>query len=236
MSENYKGHRFPKSIIGFAVRYYYRYKLSLRDISELLVDRNIQVTYETIRQWVKKWGTLYAQAIRKKRGTSFKDKWHIDEMRVKIKGAIFWLWRLVDVDGEEIDVLLQKRRNAKSAIRFFKRSLKITGKMPRVMFTDKLRSYGKAHRILMKSVDHRSHKRLNNRIENAHQPTREKERQIRGFKKVASTQRFLSSMGCFLNLLKVGRYKNNADDYRKKYKNALDIFNNIVQNPQNICI
>ena len=153
-------------------------------------------------------------------------------MRVKIEGAIFWLWRLVDADGEEIDVLLQKKRNAKSAIRFLKRALKTTGKVPRVMITDKLRSYGKAHRVLMQSTDHRSHKRLNNRVENAHQPTREKERQMRGFKTPSSTQRFISALGAFLNLLKVGRYKNSADDYRKKHKNALDIFNTIVQNPE----
>ena len=236
MANNYKGYRVPKSIIGFAVRYYFRYKLSLRDVSELLLDRNIEVTYESIRQWVKKWGTLYAQAIRKKRGSNFRDKWHIDEMRVKIKGSVFWLWRLVDGYGEEIDVLLQKRRNAKSAIRFLKRSLKITGKMPRVMITDKLRSYGKAHRLLMKSTDHRSHKRLNNRVENAHQPTREKERQMRGFKTPSSAQRFISALGAFLNLLKVGRYKNPATEYRNKYKKSLDVFNSIVQNPQETCI
>ena len=236
MTDHYKGYRVPKSIIGFAVRYYFRYKLSLRDVSELLLDRCISVTYETIRHWVNKWGTLYAQSIRKKRGISFKDKWHIDEMRVKIKGTIFWLWRLVDADGEEIDVLLQKRRNAKSAIRFLKKSLKRTETLPRVMITDKLRSYKKTHRVLMKSTEHRSHKRLNNRVENAHQPTREKERQMRGFKNVFSAQRFLSAMGSILNLLKVGRYKNSAKEYREKHKNALDIFNTIVQNPQENCI
>ena len=236
MANNYKGYRVPKSIIGFAVRYYYRYKLSLRDVSEILLDRCISVTYETIRQWVKKWGTLYAQSIRKKRGCTFRDKWHIDEMRVKIKGCVFWLWRLVDTDGEEIDVLLQKRRNAKSAIRFLKRSLKITGNLPRVIITDKLRSYGKAHRVLMKSTEHRSHKRLNNRVENAHQPTREKERQMRGFKTPSSAQRFISALGAFLNLLKVGRYKNPAAEYRKKYKKALDIFNTIVLNSQDSCV
>ena len=107
--------------------------------------------------------------------------------------------------------------------------------MPRVMITDKLRSYGKAHRVLMKSTDHRSHKRLNNRVENAHQPTREKERQMRGFKKPSSAQRFISTLGAFLNLLKVGRYKNNAEEYRGKCKKALDIFNAVVQNPQDSC-
>ncbi|RYE13378.1 MAG: IS6 family transposase [Sphingobacteriaceae bacterium] len=228
MSERYKGYRTYKSIIGYTVRHYYRYKLSLRDLSELLMERGIDVTYETIRKWCKTWGPIYAQAIRKKRGSNFKDKWHIDEMRVKIKGEVYWLWRLIDGDGEEIEVLLQRRRNAKAAVRFLKKALKIIGAVPRIMITDKLRSYKKAHRVLLKSSEHRSHKRLNNLIENAHQPTREKERQMRGFKLPGSAQRFIATMGTMLNLLKVGRYKHTASIYKEKFKNAINIFNNIV--------
>ncbi len=149
-------------------------------------------------------------------------------MRVKIKGEIFWLWRLIDGKGEEIEVLLQKRRNAQSAIRFLKKALKRTGSPPRALITDKLRSYTKAHRVLLKSSGHRSHKRLNNRIENAHQLTREKERQMRGFKMPASAQSFILSLGVMLNLLKVGRYKHKTKDYRGKLKNALNSFNEIV--------
>lgn len=228
MKDHYKGYRTPKSVIGYAVRLYYRYKLSLRDISELLLERGIEISYETIRNWCKTWGPLYAKSIRKKRGTNFNDKWHIDEMRIKIKEEIFWLWRLIDGEGEEIEVLLQKRRNAPSALRFLKKALKRTGIPPRIMITDKLRSYKKAHRILLKSSEHRSHKRLNNRIENTHQPTREKEKQMRGFKTLASAQRFISSLGVMLNLLKVGRYKHAAKDYREKLRNALTIFNESV--------
>ncbi|MBL0941451.1 MAG: IS6 family transposase [Alphaproteobacteria bacterium] len=113
-------------------------------------------------------------------------------------------------------------------VHFLKKALKRTGAPARVMITDTLRSYKKAHRVLLKSCEHRSHKRLNNRIENAHQPTREKEKQMRGFKTPASAQRFISSLGVMLNLLKVGRYKHKADDYREKFKNALNIFNEIV--------
>lgn len=149
-------------------------------------------------------------------------------MRVKIKGEIFWLWRLVDSDGEEIEVLLQRRRDAKSAIRFLKKALKRTGAAPRVMFTDKLRSYKKAHRVLLRKSEHHSHKRLNNRAENSHQPTREKEKQMRGFKTLASTQRFLSSRGSLLNLLKVKRYVYPAKEYRKKLQEALTVFQDIV--------
>ncbi|MDC0344926.1 IS6 family transposase [Alphaproteobacteria bacterium] len=234
MRSHYKCHRVPKDIIGFAVKYYFRYKLSLRDVSDLLLDRGIQVSYESIRKWIHKWGPLYAHYIRKKRGFSFQDKWHIDEMRVKIKGEVFWLWRLVDSYGEEIEILLQKRRNAKAAIRFLKKALRRLGKPPRVMVTDKLRSYGKAHRTIMKSSEHRAHKGLNNRAENSHQPTREKERQMRGFKVVGSTQRLLASMGAFMNLLKVGRYKNSAQEYRLKLKKANSIFQEVLHS-QDIC-
>ncbi|AIK97199.1 IS6 family transposase [Candidatus Odyssella acanthamoebae] len=233
MNERYKGYRMPKSIIGYAVRRYYRFKLSLRDVSEMLLERGVEVTYETIRNWCRTWGPVFAKTIRRKRGSSFKDKWHIDEMRIKIKGEIFWLWRLIDSDAEEIEILLQKRRNAKAAIRFLKLALKRVRVSPRVMITDKLRSYRKAHRVLFKSVEHRSHKRLNNRIENSHQPTREKERQMRGFKSPGGAQRFLSSMGVFLNLLKVGRYKYSAPDYRQKLKIAFATFDDIVSSSQN---
>ncbi len=235
MSERYKGYRIPKVVIGYAVRLYFRYKLSLRDVSELLIERGVCVTYESIRLWVKNLGPGYAQAIRKKRRTSFTDKWHIDEVRVKIKGEVFWLWRLVDSTGEEIEILLQRRRNAKSAIRFLKKALKRIGQPPRVMVTDKLKSYNKAHRVLLRTSEHRSHKRLNNRAENSHQPTREKERQMRGFKTPGYAQKFLSSMGAFLNLLKVKRYSVSAKEYRHKLKESLSTFHEIVvSHPQPI--
>jgi putative transposase len=233
MTDRYKGYRMPKSIIGYAIRRYYRFKLSLRDVSEMLLERGVEVSYETIRNWCSVWGPVFAKTIRRKRGSPFKDKWHIDEMRIKIKGEIFWLWRLIDSDGEAIEILLQRRRNAKAAIRFLKRGLKMVGAFPRVMFTDKPRSYRKAHRILCKSVEHRAHKRLNNKIENSHQPTREKERQMRGFKKPGNTQKFLSSMGVFLNRLKVGRYKHSSQEYRQKLKSAFEIFNDVVSSSQN---
>lgn len=149
-------------------------------------------------------------------------------MRIKIKGEIFWLWCLIDSDGEKIEILPQKRRNVKAVLRFLKRAFKMVGILPRVIITDKLRSYRKAHRILCKSVEHCSHKRFNNRIGNSHQPTREKERQMRGFKKPGNIQRFLSSMGVILNLLKVSRYKYSSQDYRQKLKIASQAFYEIV--------
>ena len=114
MTNYYKGYRFPKEVIGWAARSYYRYKLSLRDISELLPARGAEVSHETIRSWCYYFGPIYAKAIRQKRGSSFKDKWHVDEMRVVINKEVFWLWRLIDSDGEKIEILLQKERNCQS--------------------------------------------------------------------------------------------------------------------------
>lgn len=230
MSDYYKGYRVPKILIGYAVRYYFRYKLSLRDVQDIMLDRGLSVSHQSISDWIRDLGSLYAQAIRKTRGRSQSDKWHIDEMRTKVNGEVFWLWRLVDEQGEEIEVLLQKRRNAKCAIRFLKNALKRVGSIPRVLISDKLKSYPKAHKVLMKSCEHRSHKGLNNRAENSHQPTREKERQMRGFKRVGSTQRLLTSQGQVLNLFKIGRYKNTAQVYRQKLQHAHTIFDHIVLN------
>jgi putative transposase len=227
MTERYVGYRYPKSVIGYAVFLYHRFRLSLRDVSELLAERGIIVTYETIRLWCKNLAHQFTKRLKKKlpcRG----DKVHIDEVRVSINGEVYWLWRAVDKDGDEIDILLQKRRNAKAARRFFKRLLLKLEKAPRILVTDKLRSYKKARRILLPNTEHRSHKRLNNRIENSYQPTREKERQMRKFKQPGSAQRFLSSMGIILNLFKVGRYKHQASVYRQKLQQAFTVWNELV--------
>jgi len=168
------------------------------------------------------------ETLRRKRENTFTDKWHIDEVRIKMKGIGYWLWRLVDTEGEEIEILVQKKRNAKAAVRFLKKALHTVGFLPRVMITDKLKSYEAAKKSILKSTEHRSHKRLNNRCENSHQPTREKERQMRRFKSLASAQRFLSAMGQVNNLLKGERYKNSAQEYKAKLKNALAIFDEII--------
>jgi len=111
---------------------------------------------------------LFAKSIRRKRENTFTDKWHIDEVRIKMKGIGYWLWRLVDTEGEEIEILVQKKRNAKAAVRFLKKALHTVGFSPRVMITDKLKSYKAAKKSILKSTEHRSRKRLNNRAENSH--------------------------------------------------------------------
>jgi len=106
MPDKYKGYRYPKSVVGYAVRLYHRYKLSFRDVRDILLERGVDVSHETIRAWCGQWGPVYAKAIRKKRGSSYNDKWHIDEVHLTIKGEVFWLWRLVDAEGQEIEILL----------------------------------------------------------------------------------------------------------------------------------
>ena len=171
----YKGHRFPQEIICHAVWLYYRFSLSYRDVEELLAQRGIVVTYETVRQWCLKFGQQYANQLRRRRAKTG-DKWHLDEVFLKINGKTSYLWRAVDQDGNVLDILVQSRRNKGAAKKFFRKLLKGCTYVPRVLITDKLGSYEAAKKEVMPSVEHRRHKRLNNRAENSHQPTRQRER------------------------------------------------------------
>ncbi|MFD3622326.1 IS6 family transposase [Streptomyces sp. NPDC058676] len=192
MSPLYKGHRYPVEVISQAVWLYHRFPLSFREVGELMLERGVIVSYETIRRWCAKFGQTYANALRR-RQPGPGDKWHLDEVFLKINGQVRYLWRAVDQDGNVLDILVQNRRNKAAARRFFRRLLKKTGVVPRVIVTDKLRSYGAAHREIMPSVEHRSHKGLNNRAENSHQPTRQRERAMKGFRSTGGAQRFLSA-------------------------------------------
>jgi putative transposase len=159
----------------------FRFSLSFRDVEELLAQRGIVVTYETIRQWCLKFGQTYANELRR-RCLRCGDKWHMDEVVLPIRGQKHYLWRAVDQDGNVLDILVQSRRNKKAAKRFFRKLLKGLQYVPRVIITDKLRSYGAAKREILPGVEHRQHKRLNNRAENSHQPTRQREKKMRRFK------------------------------------------------------
>jgi putative transposase len=209
-----KRHRFPVSIISHAVWLYNRFNNSFRDIGEQMAYRGIILSHETIRSWCYKFSSNFTEVI-KKREYKMSDKWHLDEMTVRINGEHFILWRALDTDGYELDVFLQKRRNKKSAIRFLTRLL---GKYPapRVMVTDKLRSYIKPILHMCPHTEHRSHKRLNNRAENSHQPTRRKEKILIRFKSPKGAQTMLSLMGKVRNIfaIDVGRYTKNAQEQR----------------------
>ena len=188
----YAGHRYPAEIISYAVWLYFRFPLSLRMVEEMLAARGISVTHETIRQWGLKFGREFAGRIRR-RAPLRGDKWHLDEVVISIAGKKHWLWRAVDQDGFVLDVLVQSRRDKEAAKRLFRKLLKKQGRAPRVLVTDKLKSYAAAKREIMPGVEHRQHKGLNNRAENSHQPTRRRERIMKRFKSPRQVQRFLAA-------------------------------------------
>ncbi len=202
---SYHGYRFPPEIISHAVWLYYRFCLSFRDVEDLLAKRGVIVSYETIRQWSRKFGAEYARKLKRREGR-LGDTWHLDELFVTIQGERQYLWRAVDQDGDVIDILVQPRRNRRAAERFFRKLLKGQGSEPRRLVTDKLGSYSAAHRTIMPSVIHVTERYANNRAEVSHQPTRQRERQMRRFKSAAQAQRFLSVHGVILNLFRIGRH------------------------------
>src|SRR5271165_3933582 len=167
----YTGYRFPAEVISHAVWLYFRFPLGLRMVEELLAARGIIVSHETVRQWARKFGQQFANQIRR-RLPRVGDKWHLDEVVLKIAGVKHWLWRAVDQTGIVLDVLVQRRRDKQAAKRLLRKLLKKQMRPPRVMITDKLASYGAAKREIMPGIEHRQHKGLNNRAENSHQPTR----------------------------------------------------------------
>ncbi len=210
---NYQGYRFPPEIISHAVWLYHRFCLSFRDAEDLLAQRGITVTYETIRHWCQTFGPDYARRLRRQRGR-MGDTWYLDELFVTIQGQRQSLWRAVDQDGDVIDILVQSRRNRGAAARFFRKLLKAQGRAPLRLITDKLLSYRAAHRTVMPSVVHSTRQYENNRAEVSHQSTRQREGQMRRFKSVGHAQRFLSVHGLVQNLFRVGRHLLRAGHHR----------------------
>ncbi len=171
------------------------------------------MTHESIRLWCNKFGSKYAARLRRKH-QGYGDTFFIDEVFIKIDGKQRYLWRAVDQDGEVVDVFLQCRRDAKAAKRFFKRMLKKHRGEPREIVTDKLRSYGVAHRALIPETIHNTEKYANNRAELSHQPTRVRERGMRKFKSMKQAQRFLNTHAAVYNLFNLGRHFVSAETYR----------------------
>ena len=226
-SPNYHGYRFPPDIISHAVWLYHRFGLSFRDVEDLLAEGGITVSYEAIRQWCLTFGLDYARRLRRRRGR-MGDTWYLDELFVKIQGRQQYLWRAVDEDGDVIDILVQSRRNRRAAIRFFRKLLKSQGWVPRRLITDKLRSYPAALRTVMPSVVHCTEQYANNRAEVSHQPTRQRERQMRRFKSTAHAQRFLAVHGPVQNLFRVGRHLLRAVHYRLLRTRAFRIWDEVT--------
>ena len=180
-ASNYRGYRFPPDIIAHAVWLYHRFALSLRDVEDLLAERGVIVSYETIRQWCKVFGPQFARWVKARLGGRG-DRWFLDEMVVSIGGKRRYLWRAVDQDGDVLDVLVQKRKDTKSAKRFFRKLVKGHGEVPLEITTDKLGSYVAAKRDVMPSVPHCRDRYANNRAEISHEHTRARERPMRGFR------------------------------------------------------
>tara|TARA_B000000609_G_scaffold131844_1_gene106478 strand:- start:173 stop:856 length:684 start_codon:yes stop_codon:yes gene_type:complete len=209
----YKRHRFPPDIISYGVWLYHRFNLSHRDIEDLLAQRGITVSREAIRLWCIKFGAIYTRRLKRKH-RGYGDTFNIDEVFVKINGIQHYLWRAVDQDGEVVDVFLQARRDGAAAKRFFKRLLRSNGGEPRKIVTDKLRSYGVAHRELIPEAIHSTELYENNRVEQSHEATRARERGMRKFKSIRQAQRFLDAHAAVHNLFNLGRHLVRAEHYR----------------------
>ena len=183
-------------------------------MEELLAERGVIVTDETVRQWCGKFGQGYANTLRRRRVRPG-DKWHLDEVFISINGRQHYLWRAVDQDGHVLDILVQARRDKRAAVKFLRKPLKGLAYVPRVLITDKLASYGAARCAILPSVEHRRHKGLNNRAENSHQPTRERERRMRGFKSAGHARRFLAAYGPIAAHCRPRRHRLTATAYRQ---------------------
>ena len=223
---SFAGYRFPAEIISQAVWLYFRFPLSLRMVEEMLALRGIVVSHETLRQWGRKFGQAIANGIHR-RLPQAGDKWHLDEVVLKINGMTHWLWRVVDQAAMALDVLVQSRRDQQAAKRLPRKLVKRQMRPPRVMITDKLASYGAAKKEVMPSIEHRQHKGLNNRAENSHQPTRRRERGMKRFKSAGQAQRFLYAHDGVNNLFHLRRHRLTASEYRAARECAFEVWSDI---------
>ncbi|MCV0429822.1 MAG: IS6 family transposase [Roseibium sp.] len=215
-----KNHRYPIEIVARAIWLYFWFNLSLREVEQMLLERGIVVSYETIRRWYRKHGPDYVRRLHRKVPT-MTDVWHLDEVLVSINGQKCWLWRAVDQDGYVLDEIVQTRRNTKAAKRLLTRLLKKQGLAPKRMITDKLRPYGAARRQLMPNVEHRAHKGLNNRAENSHLPFRKRERTRQGFRPIGSLQQFVSVLSAIRNHFVLPQSNRSASQIRSHRRQAM---------------
>jgi Transposase and inactivated derivatives len=226
-NSGYRGHRFPAEVIAHAVWLYFRFPLSLRMVEDLLAVRGIVVSHETIRRWAEKFGREFASTLRR-RAPHLGDKWHLDEVVITIHGKKYWLWRAVDQDGFVLDALVQSRRDRRAAERLLRKLIRNQARAPRVMVTDKLRSYGAARDDMGMIFEHRQHKGLNNRAENSHQPTRRRERIMKRFKSTRHLQSFVSIHDPIANLFHFPRHSLSACEYRTLRSEAMIVWNDVA--------
>jgi len=220
---SFKRHRFPPEFIRHAVWLYARFTLSYRDVEDLLAERGLDISYETVRRWFLKFGAPIARNLRGMRPTP-SDYWHLDEMVLVIRGRRYWLWRAVDNEGEVLDFLVQSKRNAKAALKLMRKLLKKQGCSPTRITTDKLRSYHVAFRTLGLTAEHIDNKRANNRAENSHQPVRRRERKQQRFKSPGSAQRFLNTHSSVYNTFYVQRHLLSRPTFKRFRTNAFNVW------------
>src|SRR5882762_1384544 len=223
----YQRHCFPSEIISHCVWLYFRFSLSFRDVEELMSSRGVSLTYETVREWCLNFGQTYANGLRRKSPRSG-DRWHLDEVFLKINGRAHYLWHAVDQDGDVLDILVQSRRNKKAAKKFFRMLLKGLRYVPRVIITDKLKSYSAAKAEVMPSVEHLQQRYQNNRAENSHQPTRLREKVMRRFKSAGHAQRFLAAFGLISSHFRVGRHLYSANGYREVMRVRFAVWRDVI--------
>ena len=224
---SYRGYRFPPEIIQQAIWLYLRFTLSLRDVEDLLAERGIMVSYETVRRWVNHFGPMIAADLRKRRPKPH-TTWHLDEVYLKIAGRMVYLWRAVDAEGEVLDVLVQSRRNKRAALKLMRKLLKKYGFVPDKLVTDDLRSYAAAASDLGITRRHERGRWRNNRAENSHQPTRRREYKMQGFKCPGSAQRFLSTHAATYNTFNVQRHLTSARTHRAFRASAMNMWREAV--------
>jgi len=224
---SYKGYRFPAEIIQQAIWLYLRFTLSFRDVEDLLAERGIAVTYETVRRWVNHFGPMIAADLRRRRPKPH-TTWHLDEVYLKIDGRMAYLWRAVDAEGEVLDVLVQSKRNKRAALNLMRKLLKKYGFVPDKLVTDDLKSYTAAVKDLGIAKRHERGRWRNNRAENSHQSTRRRERKMQGFKSPGSAQRFLSTHAAAYNTFNVQRHLISARTHRVFRAAAMNVWREAV--------
>lgn len=222
---SFKRHRFPPEFIRYAVWLYGRFTLSYRDVEDLLAERGLDISYETVRRWFLKFGAPIARNLRRGRPTP-SDYWHLDEMVIVVRGRRHWLWRAVDNEGEVLDFLVQPKRNAKAALKLMRKLLKKQGWAPTRVVTDKLRSYQAAFRSLGLRAEHIDDRRANNRAENSHQPVRRRERKQQRFKSPGSAQRFLNVQSSVYNTFYVQRHLLGRTTFKQLRNEAFSAWKN----------
>jgi putative transposase len=223
----YKRHRFPAEIISHCVWLYLRFCLSYRDVEELMAERGVLLTYEAVRYWCRKFGQAYANQLRRRRPRPG-DKWHLDEVFLTINKERHYLWRAVDQEGHVLDILVQRQRNKKAAKKFFRKLLKGLTYVQRVIITDKLKSYSAAKQEVLPGVEHRQHRYLNNRAENSHQPTRQREQRMQRFKSAGHAQRFLAAYGPIAQHFRPRRHLLPTPAYRQEMALRFQIWREVV--------